>query len=37
MRTAIRKKYNIPGDACEDVVVVIFLPCCALTQVLLFL
>jgi Cys-rich protein (TIGR01571 family) len=37
MRTAIRKKYNIPGDACEDVAVVIFLPCCALSQVLLFL
>ncbi len=35
MRSAIRKKYNIPGDDCEDCFIVWWCSCCALVQVLL--
>ncbi len=33
MRSAIRKKYNIPGDDCEDCLIVWCCACCALAQV----
>ncbi len=35
MRSAIRKKYDIPGNNCEDCMVVWCCACCALVQVLL--
>ena len=33
MRSAIRRRYNIPGDECEDFMVVACCPLCALVQV----
>ncbi len=33
MRSAIRKKYNIPGNDCEDCLIVWCCACCALAQV----
>ncbi len=34
MRSAIRKKHNIPGNDCEDCLIVWWCACCALAQVL---
>jgi Cys-rich protein (TIGR01571 family) len=33
MRSTIRKKYNIPGNDCEDCLTVWLCACCALAQV----
>ena len=33
LRSAIRRKHNIPGDDCEDCLIVWWCACCALAQV----
>ena len=37
LRSAIRRKHNIPGDDCEDCMTVWCCSCCALAQVLLLM
>ena len=37
LRSAIRRKHKIPGDDCEDCVIVWCCSCCALAQVLLLM